>query len=408
MNPFSLFQTYCLTVSDLTRYLRELLESDHLLQEIWVEGEVSNLSRPASGHLYFTLKDQFAALHCVIWRGTAQRLKTLPQEGSLMQVHGSISLYEAGGKYQLYADQVRPAGDGALFQEFLKVKARLEAEGLFAEERKRPIPIRPQRLGIVTSPTGAALQDILKTLKRRYPLVAVFLAPTPVQGSEAPAGIVAALNALNRQVHPDVILIARGGGSMEDLWAFNDELVGRAIAASEAPVITGVGHETDFTIADFVADLRAPTPTAAAELATPDQVELRQDLEDRLACLVQSLQQCLQEDRWRLSDTERRLARQSPLSHIHNQRQRVDELERYAQQSLTHALRLHHARLSGLQANLSSLNPEAVLSRGYAIVSRLPQGNVVQSIRQVAPGDALQIRLADGSFGAQVSDHPQP
>ena len=246
------------TVTDLNRYLRQLLESDEHLQDIWVTGEVSNFSRPASGHIYFTLKDSSASLRCVMWRNTAQRQSFLPRDGEAIDVHGAISVYEAGGQYQLYADVFRQAGEGALYQEFLRLKAMLEAEGLFAPERKRPIPTRPNRIGIVTSATGAALQDMLNTLRRRYPLVEVVLAPTPVQGDEAPPKIVAALHDLARLANPDVILLARGGGSIEDLWAFNDEAVARAIAASPVPVITGVGHETDFTIADFVSDLRGP------------------------------------------------------------------------------------------------------------------------------------------------------
>ena len=282
------------SVTDLTRYLRELLESDELLQDVWVKGEVSNFSRPASGHLYFTLKDSSASLRCVMWRNAVIRQSFTPRDGDAIEVHGSISIYEVGGQYQLYADIFRPAGEGALYQEFLRLKAKLEAEGLFAPERKRPIPPKPKRIGIVTSPTGAALQDMLNTLQRRYPLVEVVLAPTPVQGDEAPARIIAALQNVAEIAHPDVIILARGGGSIEDLWAFNDERVARAIAASPIPVITGVGHETDFTIADFVADLRAPTPTAAAELATPNQADLRLDLSelnDRLNRLLLSLHQ---------------------------------------------------------------------------------------------------------------------
>jgi exodeoxyribonuclease VII large subunit len=278
MEQLPLFQPPAWTVSDLTRYLRELLENDFNLQDLWVEGEVSNISRPSSGHLYFTLKDAGASLRCVMWRNAVLRQAYLPGDGEAVEVHGAIGVYEAGGIYQLYADLLRPAGEGALFQEFLRLKARLEAEGLFDPARKRPLPAWPATIGIVTSPTGAALRDMLDTTRRRFPLARVVLAPTPVQGDEAPAGIVSALERLNRLVGPALILLARGGGSIEDLWAFNDERVVRAVVASQAPVITGVGHETDFTLADFAADLRAPTPTAAAELATPDQAELRLDL----------------------------------------------------------------------------------------------------------------------------------
>src|SRR4030042_1940581 len=219
------------TVTDLTRYLRELLESDELLQDVWVTGEVSNFSRPASGHMYFTLKDSSASLRCVMWRNAALRQSFTPRDGDAIEVHGAISVYEAGGQYQLYADIFRPAGEGALYQEFVRLKTLLEAEGLFDQGRTGPIPPRPKRIGIVTSPTGAALQDILNTLQRRYPLVEVVLAPTPVQGEQAPLGIITALHNVVRVANPDVLIIARGGGSIEDLWAFNDERVARAIAA---------------------------------------------------------------------------------------------------------------------------------------------------------------------------------
>ena len=278
MTQIPLFQIPTWSVTELTRYLRDLLESDENLQDLWVEGEVSNLSQPSSGHLYFTIKDSSSALRCVMWRNAVTRQAFLPRDGDAIEVHGNISLYEASGYYQLYADLIRPAGEGALYQEFLRLKAQLESEGLFDPLRKKPIPAWPRIIGIVTSPTGAALRDMLRTIKRRYPPVEIILAPTAVQGEEAPAGILTAIDSLNRVVKPDVILLARGGGSIEDLRAFNDESIARAIVDSQAPVITGVGHETDFTIADFAADLRAATPTAAAELATPDQADLRQAL----------------------------------------------------------------------------------------------------------------------------------
>ncbi len=247
MGQPSLFSPPSLSVSELTRYLRQLLESDELLQDVWATGEISNLRLPDSGHVYFTLKDSFAALRCVIWRSTAQRIGHALANGQAIEAHGAIGVYERDGQYQLYVDGVRPAGQGWLYQEFLRLKARLEAEGLFAPERKRPLPSLPRCIGIVTSPTGAALQDMLNTLRNRYPLAEVILAPTLVQGEEAPQQIAAALRALDQSGLPDVILVARGGGSLEDLWAFNDERVVYAIADSHIPVVTGIGHETDFT-----------------------------------------------------------------------------------------------------------------------------------------------------------------
>ena len=313
MEQFSFFQpNNILSVSQLTTYLRGLLESDEILQDVWVEGEMSNFSRPSSGHLYFTLKDQDAAVRCVMWRNAAMRLASLPREGLAVQVHGSMSVYEVSGQVQLYVDTMKPAGEGALYQEFLRLKAKLEAEGLFDPERKRPLPALPRTIGVVTSPTGAAFQDMLNTISRRYPVAEVILSPTLVQGIDAPASIVAALVNLNKQAHPDVILIGRGGGSIEDLWAFNDEAVARAVAASEAPIISGVGHETDFTLSDFAADHRAPTPTAAAELATPDKVELLGAIAEAANRQTLLIREVLTDLRWDTSQLQTRLDRLSP------------------------------------------------------------------------------------------------
>ncbi len=281
MTPTSVY-----TVSQVTAYIKSLFASDVLLGDVWLSGEVSGFTQASSGHCYFTLKDAAAVLKAVIWRTQAGRL-ALPRSGDQVIVHGYISVYEQGGAYQLYVDHVEPAGVGRLWLEFERLKARLEAEGLFDPAAKRPIPGRPRRLGVVTSPTGAALRDILRTLAARYPLVDVILAPAAVQGDAAPAGIVAALQLLNRwsaeQAPLDAIILARGGGSIEELWAFNDERVARAIVASAVPVITGVGHETDFTIADFAANLRAPTPTGAAAVATPDARQLAAAVEGMFA-----------------------------------------------------------------------------------------------------------------------------
>src|SRR5512134_3474560 len=266
MQP-TLFSTQQWTVSKLTFYIRKLLEENETLQDVWVQGEISNLSRPASGHVYFTLKDANASLKCVMWKTSATRLSLSLRDGMAVEVHGKIGIYEPQGQYQLYADQIRPVGEGALYQEFMRLKSMLEAEGLFDPGRKRPVPELPRKIGIVTSATGAALRDMLNTLRRRLPVVEVLLAPSAVQGVEAPPALVKAIQSLVMQ-SPDVILMARGGGSIEDLWAFNDERVVRAVANSPVPIICGVGHETDFTLCDFAADLRAPTPTAAAELAT--------------------------------------------------------------------------------------------------------------------------------------------
>ncbi len=403
MTQMPLLQPQSWSVAQVTRYLKDLLESDHNLADLWVQGEISNFSQPRSGHLYFTIKDGSAALKCVMWRSMAQRQRYIPRNGDAIEVHGSISVYEASGQYQLYADTIRPVGEGALYQEFLRLKAQLEAEGLFDEERKRPIPEWPRRIGIVTSPTGAALRDMLNTLRRRYPLADMILAPTPVQGEAAPTGIVSALRSLNLTANPDVILVARGGGSIEDLWAFNDERVARAIAVSEAPVISGVGHETDFTIADFVADLRAPTPTAAAELATPDRVDLMAALNDQNQRLVRATLGQTAAQRWNLNELQNRLQGQTPLTRIQNDRQRLDELVHRAELALGHQMKLQGSQLSGLQRRLEALNPLAILKRGYAVVSQ-PDGSVVRSVTQVQASDELNVRVSDGEFKTRVAE----
>lgn len=401
MSQLPLFQSLSLSVSEVTRYLRELLESDAQLQDIWVQGEISNFSRPNSGHFYFTIKDSSAALRCVMWRGQAARQTYLPTDGQAVEVHGYISIYDAGGQYQLYADTIRPVGEGRLYQEFLRLKALLEAEGLFAAERKRTVPGLPNRIGVVTSPTGAALRDILNTLRRRYPLAEVILAPTAVQGEEAPAGIVSAFEALNRLAHPDVIILARGGGSLEDLWAFNDERVVRAIAASPAPVISGVGHETDFTLADFAADLRAPTPTAAAELAAPDQAEVRAELAQLVDDLGREMLEHVRRQRWSLNSLQTRLALRSPRTRLQSGRQHLDELIYRAALAARHRSALERSHLAGLARRLAALDPRAVMQRGYAVVSR-PDGAIVASVWDVQEQEQIQVHLSDGSLEAQV------
>jgi exodeoxyribonuclease VII large subunit len=401
----SLFEIARWTVSGLTRYLSQRLAEDPLLQDVWVEGEISNLSRPTSGHLYFTLKDDATQLRCVMWRSEAARLRLALSDGMAVTAHGYISIYEAGGLYQLYVDSLRPAGEGALFQEFLHLKERLAAEGLFDTARKRPIPSRARRIGVITSPTGAALRDILHVLRRRNPLAEVVFASAPVQGEDAPPRLVEALERLNRIARPDVILLARGGGSLEDLWAFNDERLVRAIVASTAPVISGVGHETDFTLADFAADLRAPTPTAAAELATPITLEdLRAVWQNQQERLRAGLQTALVNRRQALRQLQTRLEFSSPARRIQSERQRLDEWARRLIAAPLQRLHLTRTRLRGLEDHLHALNPWAVVQRGYAIVTRQTDGQIITSRQSVQRGEALQVRVRDGAFGVAVTD----
>jgi exodeoxyribonuclease VII large subunit len=366
-----------------------------------VEGEVSGVTRHSSGHIYFALKDASAQIACVMWKNVAPMYGALIAHGGQIVAHGKVSIYEARGQYQLYVDRVQPKGLGDLHAQFELLKARLQAEGLFEPERKRPLPEFPHRIGLVTSPTGAAIRDICNILSRRWPLVEVILAPTQVQGDVAPPQIVVALDALYRRDDLDLIIVARGGGSLEDLWAFNDERVARKIAQSPVPVVSGVGHETDFTIADFVADLRAPTPSAAAELTTPDRAELASQLAALRSELVSSMTDDLRERRMALLSQMRALAHLSPQARLTSLRQRADDLISQATSAVSHHLQLRRERLTGLAARLDALNPLAVLQRGYAVVRR--DGQLVRSVAQVSSGDHLSVRVSDGEFDATIT-----
>jgi exodeoxyribonuclease VII large subunit len=390
------------SVSEVTSRIRSLLEREPSFQNLWIEGEVSNFSQASSGHCYFTLKDSAARISCVIWRSTARRLRYLPKSGDQVVAHGNIGLYEAGGQYQLYVDAVQPAGRGTLYQEYERLKAQLEAEGLFDPERKRPLPAFPRRIGVVTSPTAAALRDVLNVLRRRYPLVEALLSPTLVQGDAAPPRIVAALDALNARDDVDVILVVRGGGSLEDLWAFNDERVARAVAASRIPVVSGVGHETDFSLADFAADRRAPTPSAAAEVATPDRSELRMGISqtrDRLDRLIAAQ---LNERRNRIQQLQRNLQHLSPRTRLDNARQQVDGLTAQLDSAFRHCLDRDTQHVQELTARLTNLDPERVLQRGYAIVRERGTEKVLSSTSQARPNLALDLQMHDGTIPVRV------
>jgi exodeoxyribonuclease VII large subunit len=391
------------TVSQLNGRIRSLIEDDPVLRDVWIEGEVSNFNRASSGHCYFTLKDASAQIRCVMWRSDVGRQSYLPTDGDFVLSHGRVGVYEVRGLYQLYVDQIRPAGIGDLYEQFERVKARLKAEGLFAPERKRPLPSFPRRIGVVTSPTAAALRDILHVLRRRFPLAEILLSPTPVQGDTAPPRIVAAIETLNERDDVDVIIVARGGGSLEELWAFNEEAVARAVAASRVPVICGVGHETDFSLADLAADVRAPTPSAAAEQAVPDQTEVRAQLEERATTLSALLHSIIEERRWRLTEQVRALRHLSPSTLLMQARQNIDDLTGRGERAIHHELSLRRERLDGLMRRLTSVSPVGTLERGYAIVRSYETDAVVRSTEQIASGDRLSIRVVDGAFEAQAT-----
>ena len=390
------------SVSDLNAYIRALLESNENLMDIWIEGEVSNLSKPRSGHIYFTLKDMDASVRCVIWRVHANRLAGVFRDGMRVEAHGNVSVYEGGGQYQLYVDGIRAAGQGRLYQEFLLLKDQLTAEGVFEESRKRPIPPQPKLIGIVTSPTGAALQDMLNTLMSRFPITEVVLSPASVQGEAAPAQIVKALERLNEFVHPDVILIGRGGGSLEDLWAFNDEQVVRAVAASEAPVISGVGHETDFTLTDFAADLRAPTPTGAAVMAVPDINDIKIGLNGWNLLLEQTIGDVLGLQKSRLTEKKNRLDLLSPGWQVKQRMQRLDNLSLRMDHLVNRFFLQKKQRLELAEEKIISSDPYHILGRGYVLVED-ENGSVITMIKQVQLGQDISVHVSDGIISADVT-----
>lgn len=391
-----------LSVSELTAHIKDLIESDEVLGDVRVAGEISNVSRPASGHLYFTLKDATSQIRCVMWRSQVARVARTLQNGDAVIARGRVSVYERDGTYQFYVESLVAQGAGNLNAEFERLKRKLEAEGLFDAARKRPLPAFPRVLGVVTSPTGAAFQDILNVLRRRYPIIEVVLSPTAVQGEEAPEQIVRAIQRLNALGACDVILVARGGGSLEELWAFNDERVVRAIASSRVPVVSGVGHEIDFTLADFAADVRAPTPSAAAEMITPDINDLRVRLDALSMEMAEIVSTQIGNARVQLAALQRALRLLSPAQQLIRQRERLGSLIGRLTDAQIRCVAVARLRLEGLRARLESVGPAATLSRGYAIVQRA-DGGLVRSVGEVVVGDALRVTVADGDFGVRVT-----
>ena len=391
-----------LTVAELTTYLKALFDSDPVLTDLWVQGEVSNCRPAGSGHWYWTLKDGDAQLPCVMWKYQAAAQTALPADGQAFLLHGAVSVYAAQGKFQLYVDHCEPAGMGDLHRRFEALKARLAAEGLFDAERKRPLPVYPMRIGVVTSPDAAALRDVCNVLARRWPCAEVLVAGTLVQGEAAPPRIVAALEAIGR-AGVDVVIVCRGGGSLEDLWAFNEEVVARAIAACPVPVVSGVGHETDFTIADFVADLRSPTPTAAAELVTPDQRDVLLAVDDLREQLARAMDRHLDDRRRDYEYAAGRLNRASPARALAERRLQTVESRHRLERALTSHLQLLAAHLDSHAGRLAALNPAAILERGYAHVRRAADGRTVRHRSEVAAGTGLVVKVADGEFAAVVA-----
>ncbi len=436
-----------LSPSELVRSARALIEQHFGL--IWIEGEISNFARPASGHFYFSLKDAQAQVRCAMFKPKSTWLRFRPADGMRVLVRARVSLYEARGEFQMIVEHMEEAGEGALLREFEKLKARLAAEGLFDAANKRAIPELPRRIGVITSPTGAAIRDVLSVISRRFPMLDIEILPVPVQGNEAAPAIVAMLNAASAAARHDVLLLTRGGGSLEDLWAFNDEALARAIRASSIPVVCAVGHEIDFTIADFAADLRAPTPSAAAELLVPDATALRRHVDEIRKRLQQHLRRELQNRAQRTDHVHARLRAQHPLAQLaraderlsntvsrlrmanrnrliaaHNRldipvsrlqaqrpgmkltaaRERINTLDARMYTFTAHRLAARGSRLSELARALNAISPLATLQRGYAILVDTDNGQVIRSPAQVAPGKALRARVAEGEFKVKVDN----
>lgn len=393
-----------LSVSQLNRYVKSRMDADENLFNVFLVGEISNFTdHYKTGHFYFSLKDEEAQIKAVMFRQNALKVKFRPENGLRVIVRGRVSLYEAAGSYQVFVDDMQPDGVGALNLAFEQLKERLEREGLFDAAHKKPLPRFPERIGVITSETGAAVQDILNILGRRFPYAEVVLAPVLVQGEGAPAQLIDALQSFNAFKNVDVIILGRGGGSAEDLWAFNDERLAYAVYRSQIPVISAVGHETDFTICDFVADLRAPTPSAAAELAVPDQMQLRAEIHTLLSRMQRTVTNNLREQRLRLEQSAQKSVLKNPNLYFDTKRMQLisvstqfDALEK----AILHRARI---RLQENAAKLQALSPLSVLARGYSVTT-LADGTVVHSANQLSENTEITVQLADGKAACTVKE----
>lgn len=386
------------TVSALTREVKELLEMS--FPRLWVEGEISNLKLHSSGHIYFTLKDESAQITCAMWRYRANQLLFRPHDGMQVLVEGELQVYEKGGTYQLIIQQIQPAGVGALQMAFEQLKKKLHAEGLFDEQYKKPLPLYSERIGIITSPTGAAIRDIVSVARRRFPCIELIVCPVRVQGEGAAQEIIQAIKDINEYGEVEVIILGRGGGSIEDLWAFNEENVARAIFNSKIPIVSAVGHEIDFSISDFVADRRAPTPSAAAELVVKDKAELLGVANYYQERLNNSMKKLIREYQDKIISYSSSYAFRKPEDFIFQKIQRVDDLQKFISMSLSHSLELKTQNLQRLKEQVGALNPQAILSRGYSICSK--GGVIVKNVDQLKMQDIVDVKLAQGQFSSQV------
>lgn len=390
-----------LSVTQLNEYLKMVIEGDRVLSNVFVRGEISNFKLYSSGHAYFTLKDDAGQLKSVMFRSYFSRMTFMPEDGMRVIAHGRVSVYETSGQYQLYVDDMQPDGAGSLAMRFEQLKRKLAAEGLFDEARKRPLPPMPRRIGVITSPSGAAVHDIINVLGRRFPAAEMILYPSEVQGAQAPAQLISGVEFFSMTGLVDVIILGRGGGSAEDLWAFNDEYLARAVASCAVPIISAVGHESDFTICDFVADRRAPTPSAAAEIAVPDINEILRSLAVTQSGLQATMQKRIAQETRILNQIAQSRVFSRPDQMLDHFRIRLDEREADLSRAVEQTILQKRQTTASLVGKLQALNPLSVLARGYATVSK--DGKSITSVKQINDNDTLDIRMADGSVRATVS-----
>lgn len=392
-----------LSVSQLNRYVKSIIEQDYNLQTVFVQGEISNFTNHyRTGHYYMTIKDEYSSIRAVMFKSANSRLRFMPENSMNVIIKGRVSVFERDGQYQLYIDDMQPDGAGVLSLAFEQLKNKLAAEGLFDESRKRPIPRFPERVGVVTSPTGAAIRDIINVISRRFPAAELILCPVQVQGASAAGQIKAAIELFNAKKAADVLIVGRGGGSAEELWAFNEEPVARAVAASEIPVISAVGHETDFTICDFAADLRAPTPSAAAEIAVPDITALGELLGSFSRRMNSAVGGTLTHEKARLEARAQLLKRLSPRNYIDDLAARCGGAGVRIDSAVRHSMEVRRGEIAALCARLDALSPLRVIARGYAVASS--GGKVLTSPSQVEVGDTIDLRLAGGELKCEVID----
>lgn len=390
-----------LKVSELNGYIKNIIDGDEMLANVYIKGEISNFKRHYSGHLYFTLKDETSLIKCVMFKSYTNYLNFEPKDGMSVVILGSVSVFERDGVYQVYAKGMEPEGVGALYKAYEKLKAKLSEEGLFDESHKKPIPILPRAIGVVTSKTGAVIRDIINVTTRRLPNVNIILYPAAVQGEGAAQTIVNGIKYFNKAKNVDTIIIGRGGGSLEDLWPFNEEITARAIYESEIPIISAVGHETDFTIADFVADLRAPTPSAAGELAVPDVLEVRWKLENINKRFANSLRKKVENMRIKYDNLKNSRALKNPYDALRQKMIVCDNLYKNIENNFSLKVKDRHIKLVGLIGRLENLSPLKTMLRGYSIVENL-DGKVIKSVNDLSKDDEISIRLNDGKRKAKI------